>query len=372
MSLVTGTDARRAGWTINDDVMRLRVWGTDRIFMLPVLLPNSGMAYGDWFIGTAEECLIRLSDPSRRISRRHARLVRSVSHWSLLDIGSKNGIRVNGVKQPVVRLDPGAEIEIGGLMLVAESSKSIELRTFLTRLIGWSEGCFQEVDRALRGLRTAQTLSAPVVLRGDDDLVAIAHDLHRRVYGPGRPFVTCDPKRHSSSGDVRLPANVVDGRDAFEQARGGTLCVLAHRQPSDFEDLLEAHRNSSGTQTQLMICDDGQGKHGLFLPSTITIPTLASRGVELAHIIYEYANDAARSFALPSRIYPDDNAWILEHSASSFAEIGKGARRLAALRAARTLSGAAALLGMAPVSLRRWIGRRSLPVPVDDSSPVAR
>jgi DNA-binding transcriptional LysR family regulator len=38
--------------------------------------------------------------------------------------------------------------------------------------------------------------------------------------------------------------------------------------------------------------------------------------------------------------------------------------RLVAIRESRNLSNAAARLGMAPVSLSRWIGRRSLPMQI--------
>jgi hypothetical protein len=43
------------------------------------------------------------------------------------------------------------------------------------------------------------------------------------------------------------------------------------------------------------------------------------------------------------------------------AEIEKATRRVVALRVSRNLSQAAARLGMAPVSLWRWILRRKLP-----------
>ena len=43
------------------------------------------------------------------------------------------------------------------------------------------------------------------------------------------------------------------------------------------------------------------------------------------------------------------------------AEIEKATLRLVAIRSSRNVSAAAARLGMAPVSLSRWIGRRTLP-----------
>jgi hypothetical protein len=49
---------------------------------------------------------------------------------------------------------------------------------------------------------------------------------------------------------------------------------------------------------------------------------------------------------------------MLEHGTSSLSEIEKSTLRLVALRAAPNMSNAAARLGMAPVSLSRWIDRR--------------
>jgi hypothetical protein len=45
-------------------------------------------------------------------------------------------------------------------------------------------------------------------------------------------------------------------------------------------------------------------------------------------------------------------------------DIEKATLRLVAIRESRNLSSAAARLGMAPVSLSRWIGRRKLPMHV--------
>jgi len=59
-----------------------------------------------------------------------------------------------------------------------------------------------------------------------------------------------------------------------------------------------------------------------------------------------------------------DRSWIRKHAGTSLPEIEKAALRLVALRVAPNLSNAATRLGMAPVSLSRWIGRRQLPMPI--------
>jgi len=57
----------------------------------------------------------------------------------------------------------------------------------------------------------------------------------------------------------------------------------------------------------------------------------------------------------------EDRTWILDHEASSLSDIEKATLRLVALRTSANMSTAAARLGMAPVSLSRWIGRRKIP-----------
>ena len=53
------------------------------------------------------------------------------------------------------------------------------------------------------------------------------------------------------------------------------------------------------------------------------------------------------------------------HAAPSLPNIEKGTLRLVAIPESRNLSSAAARLGMAPVSLSRWIGRRKLPMHIE-------
>lgn len=355
----TKTDPRFVEWTVDDEVVRLREWASDTIHSLP---PTAGdlPEMGDWLLGSADDCAFRLNDPSQRVSRHHARLLRERERWSLLDLGSKNGLRVDGTRQTTALLDPGLEIGIGGITLIAESPHLIELRSFLARLIGWSADRAETIDLALRAVRMAQARRTPLVLRGQGDLVPIAHDLHRRELGPGRPFILCDPRRQSIEANVRSSTNFGRGMEALAAARGGSLCVRSNRPPADFLKVLSALQDPD-SQVQLIMCDASTHDPEALLAVPITIPPLSSRRDELPHIIHEYTIDAALEFEVPINVYEEDQTWVLEHSSSSFHEIQKGTRRLMAMRVAGSLLGAAEMLGMAAVSLRRWIGRRSVP-----------
>ena len=56
------------------------------------------------------ECV--LSDPN--VSRRHAELRRSqTGDWTIADLGSTNGVKVNGRRVSSTRLSPGDEVTLG-------------------------------------------------------------------------------------------------------------------------------------------------------------------------------------------------------------------------------------------------------------------
>jgi FHA domain len=349
-----------SSWAIDDEVVRLRIRDTDLVHQLPA--PESEAAGAGSVIGTSAECEIRLIDPSGRTSRRHARLVRDQSQWVLRDLGSKNGIKIGSSRQRAVLLEPATEVGIGGLTLLAESERSIELRSFLARLLGAIESPGGSVDTALRCLRVAQTRQIPVVLRGEEDLVELARDLHRRVYPLERPFVIyVSHHRLYEQGDMSRAPNSAAGKRAMEAAKGGTLCLLTSSLPSDHEEVWKAYSGSAGTHTQVIVCDDVGGNEMLLLHGAIVIPRLADRTDELPVLIQAYASEAHRAFRLPQASYPEDLAWVREHSCSSITNIALGTRRLAALRKNENLFAAAQALGMTPAALRAWIGARPIP-----------
>jgi hypothetical protein len=355
----TKTDVAASEWVVDDIVMRLREWGTDTIRLLPPPPTN------EWTIGAADTCALRLDDPSGRVSRLHARLVREDSHWRLRDLGSKNGVKIDGARRREIVLEPGAEIVIGGVTLIAESSRSVALRGFLARMLGWRSDRIEVVDHALRSIRLAATHRAALVLCGDGDLVPVAGSIHRHALGDDRPFVVCDPRRRPGEATVRSAANYETGLQALAAATGGSLCVRGHRLPRDFSEVVAALR-APNAQIQLIVCAQTPSDCERYLAVPIVVPPLSSRSGELDRIIVEYAEDAIRELGAPrSGFTPADRDWIREHSASSLPEIEKGTLRLVAIRKSRRLSHAADRLGMAPVSLARWIGRRRLPVPLE-------
>jgi hypothetical protein len=63
-------------------------------------------------IGRSKQAECVLSDPN--VSRRHAELRRSqVGDWTIADLGSTNGVKVNGRRVTSTRLSPGDQVTVG-------------------------------------------------------------------------------------------------------------------------------------------------------------------------------------------------------------------------------------------------------------------
>jgi FHA domain-containing protein len=355
MTAFTHTDAT-GGWAIDDEVVQLRRWATVITYGMP------RPPIRELTVGAAESCGLQLDDLSGCVSRVHARLVRRQTRWLLRDEGSKNGVWIDGARRGEFMLTPGVEIRIGGITLVAESPLLSALRGFLARLIGWRSERGGLVDEALRAVRMAATRRAALVLCGEGDLVPIARAIHRRVRSSTRPFVVCDPRRQAGKATVRSAENHTAGMEALAVSGGGSLCVRSRRLPADFSQVVEALRDLT-SRVQLIVCAESPRECERCRVTPVVIPSLASRADEIDRIIHEYAHDAMIELGAPrSAFQAADHDWVREHAASSLPDIEKATLRLVALRAMGNLSHAAERLGMAAVSLSRWIDRRAMPM----------
>ena len=100
-----------------------------------------------------------------------------------------------------------------------------ELRSFFCRLVGWADEVTALVDDMMHTLRSAVARRTPIVLRGESDLIPVAHALHRRLFDSDRPFVVCDPRRCEGDGSVRTPPNRRTGMLALETRAGSGVGV---------------------------------------------------------------------------------------------------------------------------------------------------
>jgi hypothetical protein len=234
------------------------------------------------------------------------------------------------------------------------------MRAFLARIIGWSDK--HAVELALSSVTLAAAGCTTLVLCGGGDLVPIAWALHRRVRAPGLPFVVADPRRGDQPASVRSPASRGAALAALEVARHGTLCIRLEREPTDIDEAVPLLRAADDVMLILCATPYATSSRLLIRPAPIVVPPLASRAHELERIVDEYAADAIADLGAPRDcLTAADRGWVREHAAGSLAEIEAATLRLVTLRTSRNMSHAAARLGMALVSLSRWVGRRELP-----------
>ncbi|MBX3156798.1 MAG: FHA domain-containing protein [Deltaproteobacteria bacterium] len=354
----TKTDIEASEWAVNDAVVRLRIWGTTRSFLL---LPDA-------IIGSSSECAIQLHDPTEHISRKHAVIVQEGDTYVLRDLDSKNGIYVDGARRELTTLTPGLEVRIGGVTVIVESKRLIALRSFLARLLGWHRDRCEAVDLALRAVRIAATRHAPLIVSGEEDLIPIAYGIHQRALGPRKPFVVCDPRRRRYAATARSPMNVEIGMEALQAAEGGSLCVRSRRLPRDFGEVMEALRDP-GRRVQLIVCTvDGTESHRLVatMAATVNIPRLSSRPTEIDHVINEYGADAVAALDAQLSFTRLDRDWVRSRAVgtgdeierATYIEIEKATLRRVALRMRGNIAQAAEILEMSHVALGEWVRRR--------------
>jgi hypothetical protein len=341
------SDSEPLRWDIVDDLLHLREWGTTRIYPLP---PGRGAA----IIGAARNAWLRITAPSGRIAEELARLVRTRGSWTVQDLHTSGGVRLDGAIHSVGSLSPGSELEIGGIRLIAESRRLVALREILTRLIGWAPEHGPEVDLAMRAVRLAALYHQPLLICGSDgDIVSAARLLHRQTLGAERPFIVCHRRRPRSL--VPRQAIVIhDPRKALKAATGGTLCMWRSSQL----DKLAASVQWPVLQAQLVVCT--RQRTDILHTSPLVIPPPRKRADELHRIIEEYLVDACAEYG--GMILPADREWIRRFYGKTLARIEFAARRIVALRSTGgSVRRTARLLGMGHSALSEWVARRNIP-----------
>lgn len=358
----TSTDPRRTEWAINDDIVRLRRWGTNEMYDLPAVA-------SECIIGSSPTCTIHLNDS--RVSSEHARLLRDQDHnrWNLLDLRSKNGVRVDGIRQYTARLEPCMELGLGRLTLIAESPRSIELRCFLARMLGWGSQYHEVVDTALREIRSAQARREPFVLQSDGPLYSVARDIHHHLHGEASPFVACDARLPDSDATVLAPRNVRAWWEAVVAARGGTLCIPNDHPPEPLSKFLEEVRDWCVPTVQVIICAAPHEQLCIEGSRPIVIPELEMRAkAQLDHIIVEYAADVAKKLGSEQALPASARAWVLANAARpgrklTLEVIYKAVMRLTVFYLERQhIAPAARRLGINHKALEQWLERRP-PIP---------
>jgi DNA-binding NtrC family response regulator len=126
---------------------------------------TSWLTHGDELVvGRAEDCETVL--PGSLVSRQHARLTRTQGNWFIEDLGSRNGVRLDGSLLCLrMQLREGAVLRIGSWVGVAQSLAAAEE----PRFDAFGDGLFggPALRRPIELLRVAATSGFPVVVEGE-------------------------------------------------------------------------------------------------------------------------------------------------------------------------------------------------------------
>ncbi|NUQ76876.1 MAG: sigma 54-dependent Fis family transcriptional regulator [Polyangiaceae bacterium] len=180
-------------------------------------------------VGSSPAADVRVHDPT--VSARHCRVAHAGSSIDVTDLGSRNGVRLGGVRVDRASLVAGSLFELGRTLVRIEvEARACAEGPPLPQLVGSS----RPMRKLAASVRRAAPLRLPVLLRGESgtgkDLVARAiHDESRRS---SRPFIVLNAATISRElaeselfGHVRgaFTGAVRDRRGAFREAHQGTL-----------------------------------------------------------------------------------------------------------------------------------------------------
>ncbi|WP_272427009.1 sigma 54-interacting transcriptional regulator [Polyangium jinanense] len=182
-------------------------------------------------LGSGEGVNVQLVD--RTVSARHAALVHRGSVIEVLDLGSRNGMRVAGTRVARAFLSMGSMVELGHAVVRVDGS-ALAGETHQGAPLSLLVGRSAPMRRLGGAVRRLAPLRLPVMIRGESgtgkDLVARA--LHEESPRKGKPFVALNAatisrelaeselfghQRGAFTGALR------DRRGAFREAHQGTL-----------------------------------------------------------------------------------------------------------------------------------------------------
>ncbi|MFT4704812.1 MAG: DNA-binding NtrC family response regulator [Bradymonadia bacterium] len=172
-------------------------------------------------IGTGPDCDIVLEDPA--VSREHAAIEVDATGYRILDLGSKNGIRVGDVVVRDATLAPKTRLTLGETVVTFETtSEQVDIvysgRTRFGGLIGAS----MQMREVFAAIDQAALTERPILFEGRSgtgkELAASA--AHRHSHRRGAPFVVFDCAAVSVG---TLEDELFGDKGALAEAGAGTL-----------------------------------------------------------------------------------------------------------------------------------------------------
>lgn len=232
-----------------------------------------------------------------------------------------------------------------------------DITAYLERLLGWEPELRATVAAAAESVELARKRRSHLALIGPGDLVPIAFAIHWRTMGTAK-FVVADPRRKEAPCMTRLTTKSLPTlNQAIDAARGGTVCIRSIRKPSDWG---AARSRLAAEDVRLTVCYPASRLDDIELsrPAPIVVPPISGRDID--RLIDEYEADARTDLGNPSMTLTlPQRVWIAVNCQDHHA-INVSVRRFLAISSCRRVSASAHRLGMAPVSLLRWMRRRGL------------
>src|SRR5262245_3213765 len=119
-------------WPLDDEVIGLRVFGTDEIHELSTR-PRVQL------IGSSSRCDVVLRNHHGNVAPQHAKLMRHGSRWLIRAMAdtTTDGLWRDRIELHEFPIVPGIHFRIGEVTLIAESARSRALHRLLSRLLGF-------------------------------------------------------------------------------------------------------------------------------------------------------------------------------------------------------------------------------------------
>lgn len=361
-STLSVTGVSRKPWLVTDAVDALREWGTSLEHALPnneharVTIgrePPSGVGLVTP-VFAATRTALRLDRPS--VSRLHATITRDGDAWVIKDLGSHNGVRIDGQVTTDGRVLPGHVISLGSVQLIAISSRIRAMQRLWTRYLTCLDDAasLARVDAALWSTRRLVDPNVGcLVLRGSvsDQLVQRVHDLTR---GSSRPLVIA-PSPDRVLGGAELAA-------LLDRARSGTLLVRERYLGAEAQGALrQALDGPIRSSTRVIVAaaagsDLSRAFDALGRPPLIDVPCLALRVAELPYLVRAVVQDATAAVGAPSGLVRERSVeWLCSRRWNDYEELEAAVFRVAALRQYPNIATAASAVGLTRQGLDKWI-----------------
>jgi two-component system response regulator HydG len=209
-------------------------------------------------LGQGPACELRLTDP--QVSRRHLALDATNDGLRLVDLGSTNGTKVNGLAVFDACLRGGEQIQIGETVLHVEctaASSSVDARGAARFGFGRLLGASAAMRRIHPLCDRLAASDVPVVIEGETGTgkELLAESIHEASARANGPFIVFDctavaPNLVESTlfGHERgaFTGAVASRKGVFEQANGGSLLIdeIGDLEPSLQPKLLRALQRS--------------------------------------------------------------------------------------------------------------------------------